>query len=242
MWSSDEGEIILKFSGAAIFFGGAFVYSGLKRYFRARQSVDQSTSKIATAAQGFVELQGHAWPNSNKVLDGLNGQRCVYLHLKLEKQVNRGKSRKWEIVGQFEQPDRFYLVDGTGCVLVRAKDFEKEFRSETSSWSSLSLDARKRVLSLLNFTEKDGSGFWSFTGFSSTPGLRLGLFGPSYRVTQQYLVLGNPVLAHGRLTLKSESSNSVYDKAMGRFFVELKNQGKLRKNFDLNLDGEVSEV
>jgi len=83
---------------------------------RRRRIGDTPTSKIVSAAQGFVELQGIGRPfPDNPVRSPLNGLPCLwYLHTVEEKDSDG----KWQQIQRSESDISFVLDDGTGTCLV----------------------------------------------------------------------------------------------------------------------------
>src|SRR5262245_60860904 len=105
--------------------GGGFNPGGLFRRKGERASArhiqDTPRSKVATAPQGLVEVEGFAWPES-EVDKTLNGLEAVYRCLTLQRQdteYDDGKRRKvWKTVGGYSTGRPFYVVDETGLALV----------------------------------------------------------------------------------------------------------------------------
>jgi hypothetical protein len=90
---------------------------------RARMMEDTPTSRIRSAAQGYVELDG-----VGELMDGpviaspLTGERCTWYSFKVERreQVRQGKSRRsrWRQLRSGRSDSLFRLVDATGeCVV-----------------------------------------------------------------------------------------------------------------------------
>jgi hypothetical protein len=91
-------------------------FGWVANYRRYRQIHDLPTSKVASAAQGYVELFGRS-----EVLDGSTvvstrtGQRCCWFRYYIERKTS---NNKWEHVDSGESPHHFLLVDDTGeCVV-----------------------------------------------------------------------------------------------------------------------------
>ena len=60
--------------------GGAYlIYNGFKNLSKHRKAQDTATSRISSAPQGFVEIQGYAWPKETFLHKNLDGRKCVYL-------------------------------------------------------------------------------------------------------------------------------------------------------------------
>lgn len=98
---------------AAISFIATFVY-----FYRARIIEDTPTSKIRSAAQGYVELEGMAKPfNNTPIIAKLSSTPCLWYKYKIEKYVG-GKNDKWRTIEEGESKDFFLLKDNTGHCLI----------------------------------------------------------------------------------------------------------------------------
>lgn len=90
---------------------------------RARMLEDIPTSRIRSAAQGYVELHGHArMLPGPEIRSPLSLQRCCWWEYKVERRrgTDEGgqRNREWTVVEQNRSDDLFLLVDGTGeCVV-----------------------------------------------------------------------------------------------------------------------------
>lgn len=82
---------------------------------RLRVVRDTPTSKVASAAQGYVELTGKGRPFGEPLLGKLSQLPCLWYRYKVERQGTKGK---WHIVESGESDDTFILRDETGdCVI-----------------------------------------------------------------------------------------------------------------------------
>lgn len=74
------------------------------------------TSRIASAAQGYVELHGQGRPlDLNPLHSPLSGAACLWYRYQVEHKTNEDK---WETVEQAESQTSFVLDDGSGQCLV----------------------------------------------------------------------------------------------------------------------------
>lgn len=94
-------------------------YFSYQCFFRKRLIEDLPTSRIQSAAQGYVELEGTA-----RLMDGppivapLSGQHCVWYQYRVEEKQSHGNNQQWSTVNSGTSDDLFLLVDGTGeCVV-----------------------------------------------------------------------------------------------------------------------------
>lgn len=97
-----------------------FCFFGIFRYYRrARLIEDTPTSKVRSAAQGYVELEGQAEPLDGRELEApLTRLPCVWYRYEIEKYVRRGKNSSWVTVEAETSSDPFTLVDDTGNSVI----------------------------------------------------------------------------------------------------------------------------
>ncbi|HET7597715.1 MAG TPA: hypothetical protein VFK15_12355, partial [Burkholderiales bacterium] len=77
---------------------------------------DNPTSKVASAAQGYVELFGRSeLLDGSRLVSTRTGLPCCWYRYYIER---RTSNDKWEYVDSGESQDHFLLVDDTGrCVI-----------------------------------------------------------------------------------------------------------------------------
>ena len=82
---------------------------------RLRTIRDTPTSKIASAAQGYVELSGRGHPFGDPLLGKLSLLPCLWYRYRVEQ---RESGNKWKTMDTGESDDTFILRDDTGeCVI-----------------------------------------------------------------------------------------------------------------------------
>ena len=82
-------------------------------------STSTATSKVATAAKGFVELAGIARAlNSQPLRDPIAHRPCVWYHCDTEERNRRGKGNDWRIVNSVTSARPFVLDDGTALCAI----------------------------------------------------------------------------------------------------------------------------
>jgi len=91
-------------------------FGWMASYRRYRQIHDLPTSKVASAAQGYVELFGRSeLLDGSTVVSTRTGQRCCWFRYYIER---RTSNNKWQHVDSGESPHHFLLVDDSGeCVV-----------------------------------------------------------------------------------------------------------------------------
>lgn len=107
------------------------LFSWVANYRRYRQIHDLPTSRIASAAQGYVELTGRG-----ELLDGepisspLSRTSCCWYSYEIEE---RQSNNKWQTVDSGKSVKHFFLVDDTGrCVI--SPDGAEVLTQDHRSW------------------------------------------------------------------------------------------------------------
>lgn len=78
-----------------------------------------ATSKVASAAKGFVELSGIARALSSEVLrDPITHKPCVWYHFETEERKRWGKNSDWRVTDSATSVRPFVLDDGTGLCAI----------------------------------------------------------------------------------------------------------------------------
>jgi hypothetical protein len=91
------------------------ILAWLSALSRLRAIRDTPTSKIASAAQGYVELSGRGHPFAEPLLGRLSLLPCLWYRYRIEK---RESENKWKTMDSGESDDTFILRDETGeCVV-----------------------------------------------------------------------------------------------------------------------------
>jgi hypothetical protein len=86
---------------------------------RSRLMENMPTSRLRSAAQGYVELEGVAkLAEGPPIIAPLTQARCVWWRFRVEKKVQSGKNSKWVTVRSGTSEDCFELDDGTGKCMV----------------------------------------------------------------------------------------------------------------------------
>lgn len=148
--------------------------SWLSALQRRRAITDTPTSRIASAAQGLVELRGRGRAIEPPLASWISGLPCLWYRFEVVER--RGKD--WEVVDEGESSLSFILDDGSGqCLVVldgaeistEHKEVRKQGAQKTTEWTLLpgdtiyvrgefrtlgggtaELDVRQDVIDLLN--------------------------------------------------------------------------------------------
>ncbi len=95
-------------------FVGAFYF-----FMRKRIMEDTPTSKIRSAAQGYVELSGRGdLMEGPKIIAPLTSKYCTWYSYKVEERRHSGKNSRWATVQKGRSEELFLIIDETGqCVI-----------------------------------------------------------------------------------------------------------------------------
>lgn len=85
-------------------------------YRRCRAIADLPTSRIASAAQGYVEFYGRAVPDpEHLIVAPYSSTRCVWYRFQVFQRRDR---RHWQLVHEGTSHETFVMTDGTGQCFV----------------------------------------------------------------------------------------------------------------------------
>ena len=210
--------ISMAFSVGACVGGGWWC---IKRLSEARFLLNTPTSKIRSAAQGYVELYGVL----DELPDGqlrapLTGTPCLWWRFKIEEYDDDGKRKRWRVIESGVSAALVRLKDATGECLINPKGAEVR-PSTRQVWSGSERHPR---------------------GLSEGVGLLGMLFsaGSQYRYTEERLHVGQPLYAIG--DFRTQGGTEAFDLtlAQGAVVREWKSDfaGMLQR-FDSNGDGQL---
>ena len=107
---------------------GACVGGGwwaVRRMVQARYLLDTPTSKIRSAAQGYVEFYGILGQTAEAQLSApLTGTPCLWWRYRIEEYRSSGKSRSWRTLESGSSEAWLRLSDGTGDCLIDPRGAE----------------------------------------------------------------------------------------------------------------------
>jgi hypothetical protein len=112
--------------------------AALRSVRRARLIEDTPTSRIRSAAQGYVEIEGRAAPLPGTTnLAPLTQRPSVWWRYRISKKVDRGSGKhrrqSWQTVSSAHSPIPFVLDDGTGECIVKPEGAEIVV-TEVTTW------------------------------------------------------------------------------------------------------------
>lgn len=111
-----QADTVAAWPWALVAMAGVSFFAWIATHRRYRQIHDLPTSKIASAAQGYVELFGRAAHiPDHPVISRLTGLPCCWFRYHVEQ---KDSNDKWSHVSSGESTEYFLLVDDTGeCVI-----------------------------------------------------------------------------------------------------------------------------
>lgn len=105
---------------------------------------DTPTAKLRSAAQGYVEIQGHQNIFTQAVTCSPYSQDiCTWYEVKLEQHVRSGKNSYWHTIDHRYCQNPIYVYDGTGECIVCPDPKTKIYTSFYRSWHGFSPRATK---------------------------------------------------------------------------------------------------
>lgn len=202
---------------------GLALFSGLgaRRALRRARAIENTpTSKIRSAAQGYVELIGTGHPAGDApVITPLTGSPCCWYHCKVERYVRSGKHSHWKTVREVVSETPLILRDGTGECLIDPRGAEVHPRIRQVWYGNSVMPSSPR---------RSGTGFNWLTGSGR------------YRYTEERLDSGDPLYALGEfVTLKAGADEDLHA-ATGRILRAWKQDPQtLQHRFDADGDGRI---
>ncbi len=189
----------------------AFVF-----FRRARIIEDTPTSKIRSAAQGYVELAGRGeLMEGESIVAPLTTTPCTWYRYKVEK-IN---DRHSHVVASGASDELFVLVGSTGRCVIDPDDAVVTCKTK-KVWYESSYPSQRN-------SHKSGGFF--------------GRLGGRYRYTEERMHPGEPLYAIGMFMSVGGGAESFNTDAEVREVLALwkKNRAALLKHFDANGDGEL---
>lgn len=199
--------------------GGWFAFRWL--HF-ARLIEDTPTSRIRSAAQGYVELAGRGRPLSGAPnLAPLTQRPCVWWRYRIQRRTGSGsgsgRRTKWQVVSSGRSGQPFLIDDGTGECIVKPEGAEV-VTGESTTWY--------------------GDTPWP----TEAPGARRALLGePEYRYFEERIYENEQVYVLGQFRTVSADSQRDLTAEVAALLGEWKqDQQALVERFDADRDGRVS--
>lgn len=206
---------------------GAFAGGGwwcLRRLAQARLLLDTPTSKIRSAAQGYVELYGVLHEQGDApLLAPLTGKPCLWWRFRIEEYSESGKRKRWRVLESGVSDAWLCLADATGKCLIDPRG--AEVRPATREvWKGSQRHPRAGAAAF-------GIGAWLSSG-------------GEYRYTEERLHVGEPLYAIGDFRTSGGGRKGLdLAVAQGAVIREWKSDfSGLLQRFDSDGDGQLGEA
>jgi hypothetical protein len=198
-----------------------------KAWAKNRAIADTPTSRVRSAAQGYVELSGlGVLPADSHNRGPLTGMPCTWWRYKIEERSSFGRRRSWSKIDDGTSEAPFLLDDGTGQCLIDPRGAEV-FPGASNVWYGLEAWPQGRI--------PDGTGVlgWLTDHFVTD----------KYRYTEYRLQPREHVYAIGAFrSMGGVSVDSPDDAAAEILHTWKKDQAALLARFDSNHDGTLSSA
>lgn len=205
--------------GVAVVGGGAAALRWLKI---ARLVEDTPTSRVRSAAQGYVELSGRGLPlGGTQNLAPLTQRPCIWWRYRISRRTRRSGPKSpresWETVASGMSGLPFLLDDGTGQCIVKPEGAEV-LSTESTTWH--------------------GSTPWPSAGPGEMP---RGSQERDYRYVEDRIYENEQVYALGGFRSTTGAIETDAQAEMATLLSEWKqDQPALRERFDRDRDGRIS--
>jgi hypothetical protein len=220
---SDNDRVKFWFLVAALIAAAVYCFFYCFLTWRKNRVVeDTPTSRVRSAAQGYVEFTGHGLmlpDTENKA--PLSGIPCTWWRYKIEERRSSGKSRWWTTIQSDTSATPFILDDGTGQCLIDPRGADvfpsaNDVWYGTSEWPQICLPSAP------------GIAGWISDAFASG----------DYRYTEHRLLPRETVYAIGSFRSLGGVSVESPDRAVAELLRAWKqDQKSLLERFDTNHDG-----
>lgn len=216
----------------ALFLSFICLYNILSYLKRRRSILDTPTSKLRSAAQGYVELNGIADVaddfGGESLRAPLTGQECIWYRYSIERYVEAGNYSRWSIIEDGSSHSAFKLVDGNAFCYV-FPDGADVTTHRRQQWTGS--EARPFIPS-------------SFSNYSSALRSMLPInYGVRYRYTEEIMCEGDFIFALGNFETCYADRTEAMKKVKVKKILDQwqKNHAMLLATFDQNGDGEIDE-
>ena len=203
-------------------------WRALRQLSHKRLMENTPTSLIRSAAQGYVELQGHAaLLAGDPIVATLSGEQCVWFRYSVERKErstnHRGHTQtRWRTVEHGVSEHLFALVDPTGTCVIDP-DGAQVTAAVRNLWYGHSPQP-PRVTAV--------PGWSQWLGFAS--------LGRTYRYTEERIAIGSPLYALGLFRSHAGALPGPDPSAVSALLREWKrDQSALKQRFDTDRNGHI---
>ena len=204
-------------------FMGFLLYKSYQTYQRLRYISDTATSKIGSAAQGFVELKGLGELIPGPVISSpMSQQRCLWFQCIVECRKTNGKHTVWVEESNLISDHIFELQDESGsCIVI--PDGAHVIPSKSRVWYGSHINAQYNGLS-------DRFSFGRFIGVGR------------YRFTEKLIMVADPLYVIGTFKSIRKTIHAEILKTKVEQLVQTwkNNPTRYLTDFDADKNGKIS--
>lgn len=204
-------------------FMGFLLYKSYQNYQRLRYINDTATSKIGSAAQGFVELKGLGEFIPGPVITSpMSKQRCLWFQCIVEYRKKIGKHSAWVEESNLISDHIFQLQDETGtCIVI--PDGAHVIPSKSRIWYGSHINAQYTAIS-------DKFNFGRYLGFGR------------YRFTEKLIMVADPLYVIGTFKSIRKTIHADTLKAKVEQLVQTWKNDPIRylTDFDTDKNGKIN--
>lgn len=212
-------------AGALAAGSAAALRYGFLSWRASRLIEDTPTSRIRSAAQGYVEVAGLSRvPPGARINGPLTGLPCAWWRYQIEERRSSGRSRTWVRIDGLASEAQFLIDDGTGQCLIDPRGAQV-FPHASDVWYGPDAWPQVRIPA--------GTGI-----FDRATDL---LIRGRYRYTEHRLSAESPLLAIGEFGMRGGAFAQDSEQQTAALLHDWKqDQAKLLARFDANHDGVLS--
>ena len=211
-----EADDFWIWSGLLAFSVAWCLYAAFRFLRHTRLIEDTPTSRIRSANQGYVELEGIGRLIEQDIACPLTNTACLWWHYKVEEERGSGKNRRWVTIDKGTSTDPFYLEDHTGRCIVNPVGAEVVPGLKRTWYGS---SARP-------------SGPPRTRGWLTSSG--------RYRYSEQFLFRDVAVYALGLFSTHREDSQQQVEQTVRAKLAAWKQDAARMKLFDVDQDGDIN--
>lgn len=190
---------------------------------RARLIEDTPTSRIRSAAQGYVELVGAVSIQTGQLISPLSATPCVWFEYKVQRYNSRSKDSRWDTINQGSSGLPFQINDKTGVCTINPDgadvitDHVRTWYGENSNPLEIKKNTRKTFFSAFN--------------------------GKKYRYIERFIYIHDVIYALGYFESAGGGRNIPGTHTMTGTVIRewKKNYNNILENYDTDKSGDIDQ-
>ena len=224
---NDDFWFFMAFMAAGVIFCFFFAFKFLRQK---RIITDTPTSKVRSAAQGYVELAGQGkYVEGETLRSPLTGTPCIWYEVMVEKQTiaGIGAHDRWRTVMEDSSGEMFLLQDETGECIIAPEGAEVTVNDEGIWYGNTERPPRRRRPPGVSRVAKLLRLHWGWSN--------------EYRYTERLIHEYEKIYAIGlfETTGGANAGNNTKQEVLNLLREWKKNSAALLEKFDKNKDGKI---